>query len=88
MQYTSDAPPVRSLDVEGTETANVPRYRSSTDEVYLNPDGLPIAFRRVRVLKPGTFAGARRVQLVSPRGITSLSLSVYRAYRGRCHPAN
>lgn len=88
MIYTSDAPPVRSLDVEDTPTVNAGRYRRPNAQVYINPDGLPVAFRRVRVLKPGTFAGARRLQIVTPRRVASLSRTVFEAYRARCNEWN
>jgi len=88
MLYTSDASPVRSLDVDGTPTVNTRRYRHSNAQVYLNPDGLPVAFRRVRVLQKGTFAGASRLQLITPRKVVGMSRAVFDAYKARCHPLN
>jgi hypothetical protein len=75
-------------DSRAAETVNGRRYQHSNAQVYLNPDGLPVAFRRVRVLKPGTFAGASRLQLITPREVVGLSRTVFNAYRARCHPLN
>jgi hypothetical protein len=88
MLYTSDAPPVRSIDVEGTPTVNARRYRRPNAQVLLSPQGRPIALRRVRVLKPGTFAGASRLQLITPRKTRSVGRKVFDAWRARCHPLN
>ena len=88
MQYTSDAPSVRSLDVAGTPTVNAGRYRQANAQVLLNPQGLPVCFRRVRVLRPGTFAGASRLQVITPKGTRSFSRSLFSAYRDRCAPLN
>jgi len=89
MVYTStDAPVRKSVDLESTETANAGRYRQANAQVYLNPDGLPVAFRRVRVLQPGTFAGASRLQLVTPRKTASISRTCFDAYKSKCHPLN
>lgn len=89
MQYTkSDAPVQKSIETAGTETGNARRYRHSNAQVYLNPDGLPVAFRRVRVLKPGTFAGASCLQLVTPQKVAPVSRTCFDAYRKRCAPLN
>jgi hypothetical protein len=75
MEYTTDAPPVRSLDVAGTQTANAAAYnrRNTNARVRLNPDGLPVAIRRVVALSaPGSFATSR-YQVVTPRGVSSVS---------------
>ena len=88
MQYTLDAPPVRQLDVADTPTVNGTRYSKNSDVVLLNSEGLPVAFREIRVLKPGTFAGATLIQLVTPRQVVDLERPVYKAWRGRCHPLN
>jgi hypothetical protein len=71
-----------------SETVNGHRYRRPNAMVYLNPDGLPIAFRRVRVLQPGSFVGACRFQIVSPKGVSPLPKSTLSAYRDRCSPLN
>jgi hypothetical protein len=86
--YNCSAPPSRSLDVAGTETPNARRYRRSNAQVLLNPQGLPVCFRRVRVLKPGTTAGASRLQVIAPTGTRSFSRSFFEAYRKRCVPLN
>jgi len=89
MQYTkSEAPVQKSIDTAGTETGNARRYRNSNAQVYLNPDGLPVAFRRVRVLKPGTFAGTSRLQLVTPRKTASISRRLFDTYKSKCAPLN
>ncbi|MCS4048190.1 hypothetical protein GGQ04_003349 [Salinibacter ruber] len=88
MIYTKpDAPVRKSIDTE-TGTVNGRRYRQANAQVYLNPDGQPVAFRRVRVLKPGTFAGASRLQLVTPRKTASISRTCFDAYKSKCHPLN
>jgi hypothetical protein len=71
-----------------SDTVNGARYRSANAQVLLNPDGLPVAFRRVRVLQPGTFAGASRLQLVTPRKVASISRTCFEAYKSKCHPLN
>lgn len=90
MVYTkSDAPVQKSIDTAGTETANTRRYRNNNAQVYLNPDGLPVAFRRVRSLqKPGSFASWSRHQLVTPRKVASVSRKCFDAYRKRYAPLN
>lgn len=88
MQYSVDASPVRSLDVASTETANRRRYRHANAQVLINPQGKPVAFRRIRVLQPGSFAGGSQVQIVTPRRTSSLDRSVFDAYKARCHPLN
>ncbi|WP_198598567.1 hypothetical protein [Salinibacter altiplanensis] len=77
-----------SRDSRAAETVNGRRYANSNARVYLNPDGLPVAFRRVRVLQKGTFAGASRLQLVTPRKVVSVSRTCFQAYRKRCTPLN
>ena len=75
-------------DSRAADTVNGRRYVNSNAQVYLNPDGLPVAFRRVRVLKSGTFAGASRLQLVTPRKTASISRTCFDAYKSKCHPLN
>lgn len=80
MQYTSDAPSVRSLDVAGTDTVNAGRYRDANARLRLNRQGLPLAIRRVVSLgKPGSFAQQRH-QVVKPDRIVALSGSSFRAW--------
>jgi propanediol utilization protein len=90
MQYTkSDAPVQKSIDTAGTETGNARRYRNNNAQVYLNPDGLPVAFRRVRSLQqPGSFASRPRLQLVTPRKTASISRTCFDAYKSKCAPLN
>jgi len=71
-----------------SDTVNGRRYSNGNAQVYLNPEGKPVAFRRVRVLKPGTFAGASRLQLVTPRKTASISRTCFDAYKSECHPLN
>ncbi len=71
-----------------SDTVNGRRYSNSNAQVLLNPEGKPVAFRRVRVLKPGTFAGASRLQLVTPRKTASISRTCFDAYKSECHPLN
>ena len=75
-------------DSRAADTVNSRRCANNNAQVYLNPDGLPVAFRRVRVLKPGTFAGASRLQLVTPRKTASISRTCFDAYKSKCHPLN
>lgn len=78
----SNPSPSRSDTVNGT------RYQSANAQVLLNPDGKPVAFRRVRVLQSGTFAGASRLQLVTPRKTASISRESFDAFKSECHPLN
>jgi hypothetical protein len=71
-----------------SNTVNGRHYQSANAQVYLNPDGLPVAFRRVRVLQSGTFAGASRLQLVTPRKTASISRTCFEAQKERCTPLN
>ena len=71
-----------------SDTVNGARYQSANAQVLLNPEGKPVAFRRVRVLKPGTFAGASRLQLVTPRKTASISRTCFDAYKSKCAPLN
>ena len=71
-----------------SDTVNGRRYSNSNAQVLLNPEGKPVAFRRVRVLKPGTFAGASRLQLVTPKTTASISQTCFEAHRAECHPLN
>jgi hypothetical protein len=41
-----------------SDTVNARRYESANAQVYLNSDGQPVAFRRVRILQHGTFTRA------------------------------
>ncbi|PQJ26753.1 hypothetical protein BSZ35_19080 [Salinibacter sp. 10B] len=80
MLYTSDIPPVRSLDVEGTPTVNASRYEDANCRLRLNSKGQPLAIRRVVSLgQPGSFA-TNRHQVVMPSGIVALSGSAFRAW--------
>jgi len=90
MVYTkSDAPVQKSIDTGGTETGNAHRYRDTGARVYLNPDGLPVAFQPGRLPRqPGSFAGRRRIRLVTPRKTVSISRARFEAYRSRCAPLN
>jgi hypothetical protein len=78
----SSASPSRSNTENGT------RYKSANAQVLLNPEGKPVAFRRVRVLQRGTFAGASRLQLVTPQKTASISRTCFEAYKSKCHPLN
>ncbi|MCS4185212.1 hypothetical protein [Salinibacter ruber] len=71
-----------------SDTVNGRRYSNSNAQVYLNPEGKPVAFRRVRVLQSGTFAGASRLQLVTPRKTASISRGSFEAYRSECYALN
>ena len=70
------------------ETVNGRRYLTPNAQVLLNPQGKPLAFRRVRVLQSGTFAGASRLQAVRPDRVVGLSRSVFDAFKSRCYPLN
>jgi len=78
MVYTSaDAPVRKSVDLESTETANAGRYESDSSEGESTTvrlarcNGVPVAFRRVRVMNAGSFAHTK-VQAVTPAGCTAL----------------
>jgi hypothetical protein len=90
MEYTTDAPAVRSLDVAGTPTTNAPAYsrRNTNARVRLNPDGLPVAIRRVVALSaPGSFATSR-YQVVTPQGVTDVPASRARRMVEHTAPLN
>ncbi|MCS3642442.1 hypothetical protein [Salinibacter ruber] len=71
-----------------SDMVNGCRYSNSNAQVLLNPDGQPVAFRRVRVLKPGILAGASRLQLVTPKTAASISRNSFDAFKAECHPLN
>jgi hypothetical protein len=78
----SSNPPSRS------DTVNGARYQSANARLYLNPDGLPVAFRRVPARQPGTFAGSAHYEIITPKGTGPFPCSTFRAYKSRCAPPN
>lgn len=79
---------VRSLDVDGTPTVNRGKYDRPTALVLNNPSGLPVAFRRVAGIgQPGSFL-TTRVQVVTPRGVSSVSRAASATLIEACHPLN
>lgn len=90
MLYTSTDAPVRiSLDLQSTGTPNAGRYSQSNARVRLAAvSGLPIAFRRVLVMRSGSFA-TRRWQGVTAKGTTALpSSKAKRLMSGATRPLN
>lgn len=89
MQYSVDAPPVRSLDVASTPTPNGRRYDEPNARLRLNAKGQPVAIRRVvSIGQPGSFA-TQRYQAVTPKGVVGLSHSSLSAWEEqRSHPVN
>jgi hypothetical protein len=90
MDNSQNHPSVRSLDVAGTRTPNRGRYqRGRTNAIVrLNPDGLPVAWRRVVCLsQPGSFA-SQRWQIVTPQVVKDVPSSTAQAQQQRCHPLN
>jgi hypothetical protein len=80
----SQSAPSRSNTVNG---ARYGRGRSNSI-VRLNPDGLPVALRRVVALgQPGSFA-CDRYQLVTPRGVTDVPASRARRMVEHTAPLN
>lgn len=71
-----------------SNTVNGARYQSANAQVLINPQGKPVAFRRVRVLQRGTFAGASRLQLVTPRKVVRVSRIHFASLKTRCYPLN
>ncbi len=71
-----------------SDTVNGARYQSANAQVLLNPDGKPVAFRRVRVLQSGTFAGASRLRLVTLKTTASISRTCFDANKSECHLLN
>ena len=70
-------------------TVNAGRYTGRAASVKLNPDGLPVAFRRVACYgQPGSFAVADKVQIITPKGITAVTSSRANELRGACLPLN
>ena len=89
MLYTSDAPPVRQLDVSGTPTVNAGRYTDANCRMRLNGQGLPVAIRRVVSLgQPGSFAH-HRYQVIRPNRVVALSGNALRSWeRHTAHMVN
>jgi hypothetical protein len=93
MIYTTpDAPSRKTIDTAGTDSSNAWWYRSTGTRIYLNPDGLPVAFRRSSrgptVLTRGTFAGPSRIEIVTPQTVRPVSRERFEDYRRRCAPLN
>lgn len=89
MQYSVDAPPVRSLDVADTDTANAGTYDNPNARLRLNGQGRPVAIRRVVALQQRGSAAVSRYQAVTPRGIVSLSHASLSSWEEkRSHPVN
>ena len=86
---TKDAPVRTSLDVASAETANAGRYSQPNARVRLAAcNGLPIAFRRVVVMKAGSFA-TQKWQGVTAKGVTPLPSDVARRLHDRAtYPLN
>ena len=64
-----------SQNIPSRSTVNGHKYTAGADTVRLAEcNGLPVAFRSVEVMNAGSFA-TRRVQAVTPKGITELSSS-------------
>lgn len=81
--YNPSASPSRSLDVDGTPTANHSRYQDANCRLRLNRKGQPVAIRRVvSIGQPGSFA-SQRYQVVTPRRIVSLSHSALRSWESQ-----
>ena len=87
MTNSNDASPVRSLDVAGTSTPNARRYRHANAMLRINPQGLPVAWRRIHVLQSGAFR-SHAYQVITPRGITDVSADTGRRQRNACFPLN
>ena len=68
-------------------TVNAHRYDSANARVKLNPDGFPVAFRRVVSLKPSGAAG-HKYQLLRPSGITALTPEQAQRAVADCTPLN
>jgi hypothetical protein len=78
---------VRTLDVAGTCTPNAGRYAGG-DVMKLNPQGLPVAWRRIVCLgQPGSFA-TQRYQLITPIGIRDVTAERAARQKGACQPLN
>lgn len=89
MKYRNDDEPVRkSIAIASTSTGNAVRYRKSNAQVYLNPEGLPVAFREVLALKPGTFAAASHHQIITPKETSRVSRKMFEKARSCCDPLN
>jgi len=88
MTNSNSAPSVRSLDVAGTKTPNRGRYARADATVKLNPQGLPVAWRRVCAIgQPGSFA-AQRWQIITPRVVKDVPSSTARVQKEACYPLN
>jgi len=69
------------------DTPNASRYRGDTDQVLLNPQGLPVAFRECSTAQPGSFL-ATHYELVTPRRVTAVTPTAYRTLRDHCTALN
>jgi hypothetical protein len=88
MTNSENHPSVRSLDVAGTKTPNRGRYARADATVKLNPQGLPVAWRRIVCLgQPGSFA-TQRYQLVTPIGIRDVTAERAARQKDACQPLN
>jgi hypothetical protein len=70
-------------------TENGLRYLHNNASVKVNPDGLPVAFRRVACYgQPGSFAVDDRYQVITPKGITAVTPDRSLELRAECFPLN
>jgi len=87
---TPDAPSRKTIDTDGAPSFSAWRYRSNGTRIYLNPDGLPDAFRWTSrgpsVLTRGTFAGPSRIEIVTPQMVRPVSQERFEGYRRHCAP--
>lgn len=71
------------------DTENGLRYVHNNASVKINPQGLPVAFRRVACYgQPGSFAPRSKYQVVTPKGITAVTPDRSLELRARCFPLN
>jgi hypothetical protein len=68
-------------------TVNGERYAEARDEVFLGPQGLPVAFRLRSVDQCGAW-GFMGVELVTPRLVKRYSMTTYAKLTGYCTPLN
>lgn len=71
-----------------SDTVNGARYQRSSAHLFLNPDGLPVAFVRVPARRPGTFAGGGHYEIITPKGTSPFPRSTFNAFASRCTPPN
>jgi len=87
MSDNSSEGPFVSFDIQSTPTPNEKGYRHPNCAMRLNPDGLPVAWRRAGGPSDGSFPSTQ-FQLVTPRGVSTVAAEVMERQKKACSPLN